>query len=92
MADVPTGSIRDGRAARVTRTGLALVHEGELVLPSAGSEAQAETVAGSDRTAVHYHFPVEVQVLAGADSESLDRLSERIFAKLMHAADSLNTG
>ena len=34
-----------GRAARVTRTGLALVHAGELVLPAAGSEAEAEQVA-----------------------------------------------
>ena len=29
-------------AKRVLETGIALVHEGELVLPAAGSEAQAE--------------------------------------------------
>lgn len=57
--------MREGprRASRVTRTGIALVHVGELVLPAAGSEAQAEAVAVSDRTAVHYHFPVEIHVV-----------------------------
>jgi hypothetical protein len=47
-----------GRAARVTRTGLALVHAGELVLPAAGSEAEAEQVAEDDRAVIAYHFPV----------------------------------
>ena len=31
-----------GRAARVTRTGLALVHAGELVLPAAGRASALE--------------------------------------------------
>jgi hypothetical protein len=52
-------------AARVTRTGIALVHEGEIVLPAAGSEAQAEQVADDARASIHYFFPVEIEVRAG---------------------------
>ena len=37
------------RGARVLRTGIALVHEGELVLPAVGSEAQAEQVLDDAR-------------------------------------------
>jgi hypothetical protein len=50
------------QAARVRRTGLALVHEGELVLPAAGSAAAAEIVAQDDRTVINYYFAVEVEV------------------------------
>lgn len=51
-----------GGAARVTRTGIALVHEGELVLPAGGSEAEAEAVAADAATIVQYFFPVEIEV------------------------------
>ena len=51
-----------GEAARVERTGIALVHEGELVLPAAGSEAAATLVAHDDRVIVNYFFPVEIEV------------------------------
>jgi hypothetical protein len=52
-------------AARVTRTGIALVHEGELVLPAAGSEAQAVQVGDDARSTIHYYFPVEIEVVSG---------------------------
>lgn len=51
-----------GGAARVTRTGIALVHEGELILPAGGSEAEAELVLDDSRAVVQYVFPVEVEV------------------------------
>jgi len=74
---------------RVTRTGLALVHEGELVFPSAGSEAEAEQVAADARTTIHYHFPVEIEVVAGGQMYdpnyvadlALDRLARSVRAK-----------
>jgi hypothetical protein len=56
-----------GRAARVLRTGIALVHAGELVLPAAGSEAQAERVYEDAQTVIHYYFPVEIEVRAAPD-------------------------
>ena len=78
-----------GGAKRVTRTGIALVHEGELVLPAAGSEADAVQVGADARTTIHYHFPVEVEVVAGnrtldpqqiADL-ALERLARSVRAK-----------
>jgi hypothetical protein len=62
MADELPMRAAPGRAARVLRTGIALVHRGELVLPAAGSAAQAERVAADDRATVVYYFPVEIEV------------------------------
>lgn len=74
-----------GVAARVTHTGLAVVHAGELILPAAGSEAQAERVADDSRTVVHYHFPVEVEVRAAPDPPDPEEL-------LVAIADRMTTG
>jgi hypothetical protein len=55
---------------RIERTGIALVHKGEMVLPAPGSEASV--VATRDESGVHYHFPVEIEVRSanGADPEA----------------------
>jgi hypothetical protein len=71
-----------GRGARVRRTGIALVHEGELVLPAAGSEAEAEAVLGDDRAVVHYHFPVEVEVRGAPEGPDLHELIEQRLRRL----------
>lgn len=71
------------RAARVRRTGLALVHRGELVLPAAGSEAEAEAVGVTDRTAVHYHFPVEIEVVELGGAVDADALADRTLERLL---------
>ena len=76
-------------AAKVTRTGIALVHEGEIVLPAAGSEAQAEQVADDARASIHYFFPVEVEVVSGGQHVdpqhiadlALERLARSVRAK-----------
>ena len=79
------GGTRKGSAKRVRETGIALVHAGELVLPAAGSEAQAEVVAGDAREAVHYHFPVEV-IVQGSAGEAVDVRAaiEEAFRDLLH--------
>ena len=56
-----------GGAARVRETGIALVHQGELVLPAAGSEAQADRVIDDARATVQYYFPVEIEVRAAPE-------------------------
>ena len=61
------------QAARVRRTGMALVHEGELVLPADGSAAAAEIVANDDRTVINYYFAVEVEVRGGDESAADSR-------------------
>lgn len=74
MTDQSNGNRRRPRAARVRRTGIALVHEGELVMPAAGSEAQADRVIGDSRNTIHYHFPVEIEVrnlVSGSDANTL---------------------
>jgi len=80
----------DGGAKRVLSTGIALLHEGEIVLPAAGSEAQAERVAADGSADIHYHFPVEIEVRGGAgaavDVEDILRLVyERLARRLDEA-------
>lgn len=53
MTDRPT-------PVRVSRTGLAVVHEGEVVLPAVGSAAEAEALAEAGQ--ITYVFPVVVEV------------------------------
>lgn len=73
------------RGARVRRTGIALVHEGELVLPAAGSEAQSEVVLADARSVIHYHFPVEIEVRAPAEGPDPDELFEEMLDRLARA-------
>jgi hypothetical protein len=77
-----------GRGGLVRETGLALVHEGELIVPAPGSEAAIDTVTGDPRTVVQYVFPVEIEVRgpqAAPDPHAvadlaLDRLSRHLGA------------
>jgi hypothetical protein len=69
-------------AALITRTGIALVQEGERILPAADSEAEAEYLADG-RYTVHYHFPVEIEIRGRApdvDSDAAILQSHRLFA------------
>jgi hypothetical protein len=77
-----------GRAARVRRTGIALVHAGELVLPAAGSATQAEAVAQSDRSSVHYHFPVEIEVVDAGGAIDHDRIAAHTLERLLSGIQS----
>lgn len=86
MADRPQlGS----RAKRVRRTGLAVVHEGEVVLPAAGSEAEAEAAGNDARTVVHYYFPVEIEVVGSAPQPHAEGLVRQLFGRF---ATALNDG
>jgi hypothetical protein len=73
---------RRPRAARVRQTGIALVHEGELVLPAAGSEAEAERVLADSRNTIHYHFPVEIEVRYVQGDTDVEALIERVMNNL----------
>lgn len=72
-------------AARVRRTGLARVHEGEVILPAAGSEAEAERVIDDARTVVQYHFPVEIEVRGSAEPIDLEALADLTLRRLTEA-------
>jgi hypothetical protein len=77
------------RAARVTRTGIALVHEGELILPAAGSEAEAEQVVEDARAVVNYYFPVEIEVRAAPDPVDPEDLIQQTLARLAQSLESI---
>ncbi|GAA4878616.1 hypothetical protein [Actinomycetospora straminea] len=78
-----------GRGARVGRTGIALVHEGELVLPAAGSEAQAEQALEDERGVVTYFFPVEIEVRSAASDLDLDSVADRVLSRLAQGLEGV---
>lgn len=77
-----------GSASRVRNTGVALVHEGEVVLPAAGSEAQSEQVIDDARTAIHYHFPVEIEILEPAEVD-IQNIADEVLSRLTRAFDGI---
>jgi len=70
------------RAARVRRTGIALVHAGELILPAAGSEAQADRVEADERNTIHYYFPVEIEVRTTPATVDIDDVVQQTLNRL----------
>jgi len=75
-----------GGAAVVTTSGLAQLEAGEIVLPAAGSEAQAERVVADERTVIHYHFPVEIEVVSAREIDP-DELADHALARLARHLD-----
>lgn len=65
MASGLGGPPGHGGPKRVVRTGLALVHENEIVYPAAGSEAMATRVADDASADIEVHFPVTIEVTGG---------------------------
>ena len=88
MAESDLGSA-GGVAARVLRTGLAVVHEGELVLPAAGSEAEAELVTEDARNVIHYYFPIEIEVRSVGEAIDRHALIASTLDALTQAVESL---
>jgi hypothetical protein len=66
---------------RVARTGIALVHEGELILPAQGSDAQLQPAHG-DSAVAQYVFPVEIEVLSPPDPPDPQEIVELTLARL----------
>lgn len=53
-------------AKRVSRTGIALVHENEIIYPAAGSEAEAVRALEDARTRIDVYFPIEIEIREAA--------------------------
>ncbi|MFE5720434.1 hypothetical protein [Streptomyces erythrochromogenes] len=68
---------------RVERTGIALVHEGEYIMPAPGSEAVLSPFgeAAAARRAV-WNFPVEVEVVGELSEPQLDAVARHVFDEL----------
>jgi hypothetical protein len=69
---------------RVTKTGLAVVHRGEYLVPAVGSEAELthEPPAGGGGPVIHYHFPIEVEVVGTLGEQHIRRVARHIYEEL----------
>lgn len=67
---------------RVERTGIALVHEGEYILPAPGSEAQITRDGQVDGLVINYYFPVEIEIIGALSDEQIRRVSDYVFGEL----------
>ncbi|MEU1166049.1 hypothetical protein ABZ372_38830 [Streptomyces sp. NPDC005921] len=65
---------------RVERTGIALVHEGEYIVPQAGSEAVISPE--SESAVVNYYFPVQVEVVGTLPDAEVQRVAGYVFDQL----------
>jgi hypothetical protein len=70
----------------VERTGLALLHKGELVVPEAGSEALLSIVNGDGTLVLEFPVEVEVRVVDPCDP---DRHADVTLTRLLHALGGL---
>jgi hypothetical protein len=78
-------------AVRITSTGFAFVHEGELVFPKAGSEAQAAQVMDDARASIHYYFPVEIEIVAGGRPIDPHQVADLALERLARSVRSTKT-
>lgn len=83
MADAPSFLGARPGAKRVVRTGIALVHENEIIYPAAGSAAEAIEVLDDARARIEVYFPVEIEIreagsAAGAPVEMPDEALARL--------------
>lgn len=69
---------------RVERTGIALVHQGEYILPAPGSEAIVSPVDGVAQAGqvINYYFPVEIQIVGELTDADLQRVAQYVFEEL----------
>ncbi|GAB2686939.1 hypothetical protein [Nocardia thraciensis] len=86
--ETPQSPDRTADEVRVDRTGLALVHEGELIKPAPGSAAGLSAAGPHGRT-INYHFPVHIEVVGELAGEQLDRVAAHLFTELDNALRSV---
>ncbi len=69
---------------RVDRTGIALVHEGEYIMPAPGSEALiASGTGGLDGgPVINYYFPVEIEVIGSLSEEQIRLVADYAFSAI----------
>jgi hypothetical protein len=76
---------------RVERTGIALVHEGEYIMPAPGSEAAIAPDSGGmvAGTTINYHFPIQVEMVGSLSDEHMQRIAQHVYDGLQTALDSM---
>lgn len=66
----------------VRETGIALVHEGEYIMPAPGSEAVIEPAQMSDQSEINYYFPVEIVIVGGLPEAEREAIEAGIWERL----------
>jgi hypothetical protein len=77
---------------RVERTGLALVHEGEYIVPAAGSEAEISSATEQAGRVVNYYFPVEVEIVGELGPEHMEAVAQYVYDDLTNQLDGASQG
>ena len=66
---------------RVERTGIALVHEGEYIVPQPGSEAMISPWPDGGGL-INYYFPVRIEVVGSLPDAEVRRVADHVFGEL----------
>lgn len=74
---------------RVRETGIALVHEGEYIMPAPGSEAEIEPAEMTTRGVINYYFPVEIVIVGSLPEAEREAIEMRIWEKLSDALERM---
>lgn len=74
----------------VKETGLALVHEGEYIMPAPGSEAKIEPAEMTSQGTVNYYFPVEIVMVGSLPEEEQAAIEARIWESLGDALERMS--
>jgi hypothetical protein len=72
----------------VRETGIALVHEGEYIIPAAGSEAKIDAVSQGNQV-INYYFPVEIVIVGSLPQEEREAMEASIWEQLSNALERL---
>jgi hypothetical protein len=83
------GARRPSGAKRVVRTGLALVHENEIVYPAAGSEAMAQQAVDDASADIEVHFPVTIEITMGDPGSMRETATEAARSEARRVASLL---
>lgn len=70
----------------VARTGLVVLHEGDLVVPAHGSEAVLATLTGEGTLVVEFPVEIEVRIVPACDPAAH---TDRTLQALLGALDGL---
>jgi hypothetical protein len=71
------------QGGRVDRTGIALVHEGEYIVPAPGSEAILSPGGpGLNEPVINYYFPVVIEVVGSLSEEQIKRVADYVYDAL----------
>lgn len=90
-SDTLRARLSDGEGTQgglVTETGIALVEQGEMVVPAPGSRAAVEMAWADAGTEVHIQLPVIVEVVGRSDELELERTVDETLRRLRLAIEA----